>query len=192
MADRQLTAICRALAEEAKVIFMDEPTTALTRREVHALFRVVHALQQRGVAMVFVSHKLEEVLEISQRVTVLRNGAVVASGPVSDFDQASLSRAMTGRDVRDEREVAAFDPSASPVLEVLDLGLDEVFEDMSFEVRPGEILGITGLLGSGRSEIAEALFGITPADRGRDSCRRAGRPHQGCAGRCRRRYRLRA
>lgn len=166
VADRQLTAICRALAEEAKVIFMDEPTTALTRREVHALFRVVHALQQRGVAMVFVSHKLEEVLEISQRVTVLRNGAVVASGPVSDFDQASLSRAMTGRDVRDEREVAAFDPIASPVLEVLDLGLDEVFEDISFEVRPGEILGITGLLGSGRSEIAEALFGIIPADRG--------------------------
>ena len=166
VADRQLTAICRALAEEAKVIFMDEPTTALTRREVHALFRVVHALQQRGVAMVFVSHKLEEVLEISQRVTVLRNGAVVASGPVSDFDQASLSRAMTGRDVREEREVAAFDPIASPVLEVLDLGLDQVFEDISFEVRPGEILGITGLLGSGRSEIAEALFGIIPADRG--------------------------
>jgi len=81
VADRQLTAICRALAEQARVIFMDEPTTALTQREVHALFRVVNTLRDRGVAMVFVSHKLDEVLEISQHVTVMRNGRVVGGGP---------------------------------------------------------------------------------------------------------------
>ena len=167
VADRQLTAICRALAEKAQVIFMDEPTTALTQREVRALFRVVHTLRERGVAMVFVSHKLDEVLEISQHVTVMRNGRVVASGSVEDFDRVSLGRAMTGRDVRDTRDVTAFDESARPVLKVEGLGLDDAFEDVSFEVRPGEILGITGLLGSGRSEIAQALFGVAPAQRGR-------------------------
>src|SRR5207237_6800224 len=80
VADRQLTAICRALQQEAKIIFMDEPTTALTRREVQALFRVVQVLKERGVALVFVSHKLEEVMQISERITVLRNGVVVAAG----------------------------------------------------------------------------------------------------------------
>jgi simple sugar transport system ATP-binding protein len=167
VADRQLTAICRALAEQARVIFMDEPTTALTQREVHALFRVVNTLRQRGVAMVFVSHKLDEVLEISQHVTVMRNGRVVASGPVQDFDRTSLGRAMTGRDVRDIRDVADFDQSARPVLRVEGLGLDGAFEDVTFDLRPGEILGITGLLGSGRGEIAQALFGVAPAQRGR-------------------------
>jgi simple sugar transport system ATP-binding protein len=167
VADRQLTAICRALAEDARVIFMDEPTTALTRREVRALFRVVQTLRTRGVAMVFVSHKLDEVLEISQHVTVMRNGAVVTSGPVEQFDRASLGRAMTGREVRDDRDVAPFDEAAAPVLRVEGLGLDGAFDDVGFDVRPGEILGITGLLGSGRSEIAEALFGVRAAQRGR-------------------------
>ncbi|WP_142063778.1 sugar ABC transporter ATP-binding protein [Pseudonocardia kunmingensis] len=167
VADRQLTAICRALAEEARVLFMDEPTTALTQREVRALFRVVETLRERGVATVFVSHKLDEVLEISRHVTVMRNGAVVASGRVEEFDRNSLGRAMTGRDVRDQRDAPPFDETARPVLRVEGLGLDGAFEDVSFDVAPGEILGITGLLGSGRSEIAEALFGVTPAQRGR-------------------------
>lgn len=167
VADRQLTAICRALAEEARVLFMDEPTTALTQREVRALFRVVETLRERGVATVFVSHKLDEVLEISRHVTVMRNGAVVASGRVEEFDRTSLARAMTGRDVRDQRDVPPLDGTARPVLSVEGLGLDGAFEDVTFDVAPGEILGITGLLGSGRSEIAEALFGVTPAQRGR-------------------------
>jgi simple sugar transport system ATP-binding protein len=167
VADRQLTAICRALAEEARVIFMDEPTTALTQREVRALFRVVQTLRDRGVAMVFVSHKLDEVLEISQHVTVMRNGRVVANGPVEDFDRVSLGRAMTGRDVRDDRDVTPFDETAQPVLRVQELGRDGAFDDVTFDVAPGEVLGITGLLGSGRSEIAEALFGVRPAERGR-------------------------
>jgi simple sugar transport system ATP-binding protein len=166
VADRQLTAICRALAQDARVIFMDEPTTALTRREVHALFRVVQTLQQQGVAMVFVSHKLDEVLEISQHLSVMRNGLVVATGPVGDFDRASLGRAMTGHDVHDDRKVPDFDRDAAPVLEVAGLGLDGAFDDVTFDLHRGEILGITGLLGSGRSEIAEALFGATPATRG--------------------------
>jgi simple sugar transport system ATP-binding protein len=92
---------------------------------------------------------------------------VVAAGSVEEFDRASLGRAMTGREVRDSRDVPDFDASAQPVLRVEGLGRDDAFEDVSFEVRPGEILGITGLLGSGRTEIAEALFGVTPAQRGR-------------------------
>jgi len=166
VADKQLTAICRALAENAKVIFMDEPTTALTWREVRALFRVVRSLREHGVAMVFVSHKLDEVLEISQRVTVLRNGRQAAAGPVEEFDRRTLARAMTGREIREERLVQPIDEAAAPVLEVRGLTLDGAVADVSFAVRPGEILGITGLLGSGRTEIAETIFGVTPATGG--------------------------
>jgi simple sugar transport system ATP-binding protein len=166
VADRQLTAICRALQQEAKVIFMDEPTTALTRREVQALFRVVEVLKQQGVALVFVSHKLEEVMRISERITVLRNGVVVASGNVSDFDRAKLVRAMTGKPLTDTPPSDSVREDAVPVLAVEGLTLEGCFEDVSFEVRPGEVVGVTGLLGSGRTEIAEALFGIRRADAG--------------------------
>jgi simple sugar transport system ATP-binding protein len=166
VADRQLTAICRALAQEARIIFMDEPTTALTWREVEALFRVVNSLQQRGVALVFVSHKIEEVLRISERITVLRNGVVTVTGDVADFDRAAIVRAMTGKPIAESVRSDSLAEGASPVLEVKGLSLKGYFEDISFSVRAGEILGVTGLLGSGRTEIAESLFGITPADRG--------------------------
>ena len=166
VADRQLTAICRALAQEARIIFMDEPTTALTRREVDALFRVVDQLRQDGVALVFVSHKLDEVLQISERITVLRNGRVVMSGDVSEFDRSALTVAMTGRALTDTPPSDSVREDASPLLEVDGLTSKGRFEDISFTVRPGEIVGVTGLLGSGRTEIAESLFGVVPADSG--------------------------
>lgn len=166
VADRQLTAICRALARDARIIFMDEPTTALTWREVQALFRIVEALRESGVALVFVSHKIEEVLGISQRITVLRNGAVVVSGEASEFDRPTLIRAMTGRDLTDASPSNGHAAEAQPMLEVQGLSLRGGFEDVSLTVHAGEILGVTGLLGSGRTEIAEALFGIRPADAG--------------------------
>jgi len=166
VADRQLTAICRALAQEARSIFMDEPTTALTRREVQALFRVVEQLKQRGVALVFVSHKLEEVLQISERITVLRNGRVVVSGEVSEFDRSALTMAMTGHAVTDTPPPDSLRKDARPLLEVQGLTSEGRFHDVTFSVRPGEILGVTGLLGSGRTEIAESLFGVVPADAG--------------------------
>jgi simple sugar transport system ATP-binding protein len=158
VADRQLTAICRALVQDARVIFMDEPTTALTHSEVQRLFDLVRRLQGRGVALVFVSHKLEEVLTVSQEVTVLRSGRLVAHGAVEEFDVRSLTEAMTGREVDDSRVVVAVDPAAEPLLEVDSLTL---------------VLGLTGLLGSGRGEIAEALFGVLKAESG--SVRLAGR-----------------
>lgn len=166
VADRQLTAICRALARDARVIFMDEPTTALTWREVQALFRVVQSLKESGVALVFVSHKLEEVLRVSDRITVLRNGRVTVSGDVSEFDRAAIVQAMTGRAFTETSPAESVRAGEEPLLEVEHLTLLGFFEDVSFVVHPGEVLGVTGLLGSGRTEIAEALFGITPADHG--------------------------
>jgi simple sugar transport system ATP-binding protein len=166
VANRQLTAICRALISDAKVIFMDEPTTALTRTEVDALFALVERLRERGVALVFVTHKLEEALAVSQDVTVLRSGRLVVTGPATDFDRRSISRHMTGRDVVEDRHLNEYDEAAAPRLAVEGLTLPGAFRDISFEARPGEVLGITGLLGSGRSEIVEALFGIHPASGG--------------------------
>jgi simple sugar transport system ATP-binding protein len=166
VADRQLTAICRALAQDARIIFMDEPTTALTWREVRALFQIVAALRESGVALVFVSHKIEEVLRISQRITVLRNGGVVVSGEASEFDRPALIRAMTGRTLSDLTPSDTAWREGQPMLEVEGLGRGGYFEGVTFDVRPGEVLGITGLLGSGRTEIAEALFGVHPADSG--------------------------
>ncbi len=166
VAARQLTAIARALAQDARVIFMDEPTTALTWREVEALFGVVRSLKRRDVATVFVSHKLDEVMRISDRITILRNGIVAATGDVSGFDRASITRAMSGRDLADELQPTQFDASIDPRLVVEGLTLPGAFEAVSFSVRPGEVLGITGLLGSGRTEIAESVFGINRAAAG--------------------------
>lgn len=166
VADRQLIAICRALVEDAKVLVMDEPTTALTHTEVDRLFGIVRRLQERDVAVMFVSHKLDEVLQIAQHVTVLRNGELAESGPASQYTAQAIAKAMTGRDIHQERSVSRLDPDAEILLQVDGLSRAGEFRDVSFSLRAGEILGITGLLGSGRSEIAEAVFGIRPADSG--------------------------
>ncbi|GAB3281114.1 sugar ABC transporter ATP-binding protein [Microbacterium lacusdiani] len=167
VADRQLTAICRALVNEARVIIMDEPTTALTHTEVARLFDLVEHLRGRGVALVFVSHKLEEVLAISQRLTIMRSGRVVTSGATGDFTRHSIAEHMTGRELDESRVVSEL-PEDSPVRLAVDgLTLSGAFHDVTFSVRAGEILGITGLLGSGRTEIAEAVFGALPAESGR-------------------------
>lgn len=166
VADKQLTAICRALVHDARVIVMDEPTTALTHTEVARLFSLVETLRGRGVALMFVSHKLDEVLAVSQRVTILRSGVHVLTAPAADLDPRTIARHMTGRDVKDERSVSELAADAPPVLEVDGLTLPGAYHDISFTLRRGEILGVTGLLGSGRSEIAESLFGVLPAERG--------------------------
>ncbi|TFD10635.1 sugar ABC transporter ATP-binding protein [Cryobacterium sp. TMT1-21] len=166
VADKQLTAICRALVNDARAIIMDEPTTALTHTEVRRLFALVERLRARGVALMFVSHKLEEVLAISQRLTIMRSGRQVVSGLTSEFDQRSISHHMTGREVDESRVVADLDPTAPLALEVANLSLAGAYSGVSFGLRRGEILGVTGLLGSGRTEIAESLFGVTPADEG--------------------------
>jgi simple sugar transport system ATP-binding protein len=165
VADRQLIAICRALLQDSKLIIMDEPTSALTKKEVKALFTVIKSLQSRGISILFVSHKLDEVFEISERYTILRNGENVASGSTKDLDRRTFAYHMTGREFVDECYRPAKAPGES-ILSVRDLALRGCYSDVSFDLAPGEILGITGLLGSGRTELVETLFGIMRPDSG--------------------------
>src|SRR5450756_2503696 len=151
VADKQLTAISRALLQNAQLIIMDEPTTALTQREVRSLFAVIKSLQARGISILFVSHKLNEVLEISNKTMILRNGRKVVDADAREFDRAKLVYYMTGRQI----------------------------DDSTYDYMPGEILGITGLLGSGRTELALALFGVQPADSGTISVE--GKPVEICS-----------
>ncbi|MFC4626173.1 sugar ABC transporter ATP-binding protein [Daeguia caeni] len=161
---KQIVAIARAVMADARLIIMDEPTTALTRHEVDALFRIVRDIQAQGIAVLFVSHKMREMLEISERLTVFRNGKKVAEGPISDFDEPAITRAMTGQDlIADHYHWSPRNGAASrPVLEVKNLAVPGAVEDASLELHAGEIVGVTGLIGSGRTELALALFGMKP------------------------------
>jgi len=165
-AGKQLVAIARALMSDPRLLIMDEPTTALTGREVEALFRVVRDIQGRGIAVLFVSHKMREMLEISERLTVIRSGRVVAAGPIQDFDEAAITRAMTGQEIAPEPYHWEGTSGAAPLLEVSGLTVPGQLEDVSLRVMPGEIVGISGLLGSGRTELALALFGMKPGHAG--------------------------
>jgi simple sugar transport system ATP-binding protein len=166
VADKQLVAISRALLHDARIVIMDEPTTALTQHEVTSLFDVIRDLKAEGIATLFVSHKLREVLDISEKLTVLRNGRKVAEGDTREYDEAKITYHMTGRQVSDERFAYQGEPDAEPVLRVNNLSLHGSFDAVSFDVYPGEIVGITGLLGSGRTELALSLFGVHPATGG--------------------------
>lgn len=159
VAEKQLVAISRALLHNAKLIIMDEPTSALTRKEVSALFRIVSDLKKQGISILFVSHKLDEVFEICENITILRNGKNVFQGAVSELDEKKFSFYMTGREIQDEKFVPQ-NLSEEPLLEVKGLTLPDAFYDVNFSLRRGEILGISGLLGSGRTELALALFGM--------------------------------
>ena len=165
VADRQLIAIGRALLQDSKLIIMDEPTSALTKKEVKALFAVIKSLQARGISILFVSHKLDEVFEISERYTILRNGENVAAGSTAGLERKAFAFHMTGREFADE----SYRPRAAPgkpILSVKGLSLRGRYSGISFDLAPGEILGITGLLGSGRTELVETLFGIVRPDSG--------------------------
>jgi simple sugar transport system ATP-binding protein len=161
VAGKQLVAIGRALMCSPRLLIMDEPTAALTGREIQTLLQVVREIRGSGVTVVFISHKTREVLEISDRVTVLRNGAVVASGEVADFDEASITRAVTGLEHQQER--FRYKPhSGPPRLEVRGLSLPGRLDQINLSVRAGETVGLCGLLGSGRTELALTLFGLRP------------------------------
>lgn len=159
VADKQLIAICRALLFNAKLIIMDEPTTALTKKEVDALFKTVKALCEKNIAVMFISHKTEEVFEIADDVAIMRNGKNVYLGQTSDISPKEFTYHMTGREINDEVFVPQ-NISKEPVLVVENLTLEGKYKDVSFELRKGDILGITGLLGSGRTELALSLFGL--------------------------------
>ncbi|MGI3124596.1 sugar ABC transporter ATP-binding protein [Nitratireductor sp. PBL-C9] len=160
---KQIVAIARALLARARLIVMDEPTTALTGHEVDALFGIVRDLQKQGIAVLFVSHKMREMLEISERLTVFRNGKKVAEGAMSEFDEPAITRAMTGLELDDEPYEPEIPADAAPALEVEGLTVSGSVDDVSLTLRPGEIVGISGLIGSGRTELARALFGMENA-----------------------------
>ena len=165
VAEKQMVAICRALMFNAKLIIMDEPTTALTKKEVRALFDIILKLKAQGIAILFVSHKLNEVFEISERFTIFRSGKLIVSGNTADLDDKKFSYYMTGREFDNEKFKPSYQ-SAENVLEVKHLTLPGAFTDVSFALRRGEILGVTGLLDSGRTELALSLFGLRRAKSG--------------------------
>ena len=165
VAEKQMIAISRALIFNTKLIIMDEPTTALTRREVSNLFKIILRLKEMGIAILFVSHKLNEVFEISENFTILRDGERVASGSTSDLDAKKFTYYMTGREFQEHRfEFEGV--GEEPIFSVEDIGIEGSFSNISFKVHPGEIVGITGLLDSGRTELGLALFGINPIEKG--------------------------
>jgi simple sugar transport system ATP-binding protein len=166
MAQRQLVAISRALTQNARLIIMDEATSALTRGEVDHLFNVIMRLKAKGISVLFVSHKLTEVFEISETVTILRDGRKVGDFFTKELDDKRLVYLMTGKEFEDVPYV--FEPPVDrpPALEVKSLTKRGQFENIDFELYPGEILGITGLIGAGRTELALALFGLNKADSG--------------------------
>jgi len=166
-ADRQLIAITKAVQADAKIIIMDEPTTALTQHEIKALFKIIHNLKDRGISTLFVSHKLNEITEISERVVIFRNGKKVLDQDSENLDIKTMEFYMTGKELdRSDFQARQGLDQNHPVLSVSSLTLRDKFENISFDLLAGEVLGITGLLGSGRTELALSLFGEMPADSG--------------------------
>ncbi|GEK22754.1 sugar ABC transporter ATP-binding protein [Cellulomonas xylanilytica] len=167
-AGKQIVSMARALSHDARVIVMDEPSAVLDAEEVTNLFRVVRELTASGVAVVYISHRLDEIRQIGDRITVLKDGRTVATGlPVSETPTAELIKLMTGRNVEyaiPPRDSVAAD--AATILKVDGLALRGAFSDVSFEVRAGEVVGLAGLVGSGRTEILETVFGARKATAG--------------------------
>ena len=166
VADKQLVAICRALISDARVIIMDEPTTALTRQEIERLLTIMEDQKRRGLSVLFVTHKLDEVMEVSDRITVLRNGRVVADEETHRFNVDRLTYFMTGREIAATRFRCERPSREGPLVRVRGLALRGAFDGVSFDLQKGEILGITGVLGCGMTELALSLFGLRPSDSG--------------------------
>jgi simple sugar transport system ATP-binding protein len=166
IAGRQLVAIARALTLNAKLIIMDEPTSSLTRKEVNVLFSVIKDLQKKGITILFVSHKLDEIIEIADRVTVIRDGVKIAvrENYKNDINENELFYLICGHQITYTNPPPPREGEA--VLKVDKLSITGQFEDISFELKKGETLGIIGLLGSGRTELAMSLFGMNPSEHG--------------------------
>jgi rhamnose transport system ATP-binding protein len=165
IANRHLVAIARALSVDASVVIMDEPTAALSHKEIAELYELVERLKAEGKAILFISHKFDEIFRIADRYTVFRDGQMVGSGAMSDTSRDELVRKMVGRDVGQVYPKKAV-PIGEPVLTVAGYCHPTEFEDIGFTLRRGEILGFYGLVGAGRSEVMQALFGVTRPSKG--------------------------
>jgi rhamnose transport system ATP-binding protein len=165
IAERQLVEIAKGVSANPRVLIFDEPTSSLTYHETRELFRVIGGLTAKGTAIVYISHKLDEIFAVAHRVTVLRDGARVASAPIDEWTQARLVNAMVGRDLSALFPRTRCAPGDAR-LEVRNLARRGAFRSISFNVRAREVVGLYGLIGSGRSSLADALFGLAPADAG--------------------------
>ncbi len=164
--EQQMVEIAKALARDARLIILDEPTTSLTDIEAGRLFKVLRDLQQQGITLIYISHALEEVANLSDDILVLRDGEVVGNGPKSSFSQSKMISLMVGRDIDHLFPPRSHTPTRKPALRVEKLGRKGVVKDIDFTLHEGEVLGISGLIGSGRTELARILFGLDPVDSG--------------------------
>ncbi|WFU08813.1 sugar ABC transporter ATP-binding protein [Rhizobium sp. CB3090] len=165
VANRQMVEIAKAVSYNSDVLIMDEPTSALTEREVAHLFEIIRDLREQGIGIVYITHKMNELFEIADEFSVFRDGKYIGTHLSTDVTRDDIIRMMVGREITQmfpKEEV----PIGDTVLSVKGLTLDGVFSDVSFDVKAGEILGVAGLVGSGRSNVAETLFGVTPASSG--------------------------
>ena len=163
---QQMVEICKALMADAKVIIMDEPTAALTASETRGLFEVINSLRKKGVSILYISHRMEEIFELCDRITVLRDGEYVGTENIADIDLDHVVQMMIGRTIG-ERFPKRESHIGAEVLRVEGLSSGKLFKDIHFDVKAGEVLGVSGLMGAGRTEIMQALFGNLPVDAGK-------------------------
>ncbi|MHC4266352.1 MAG: sugar ABC transporter ATP-binding protein [Planctomycetota bacterium] len=166
VAEQQMVEVAKALSMESKILIMDEPTSALTEREIKELFATIRKLKSRGVSIIYISHRLEELFEIGDRVTVLRDGKFVGNVKIKNTNKSELIRMMVNRELK-EQFPKKKSKAGEEVLRVENLSTEGVLNDISFSLYRGEVLGISGLMGSGRTELARAIFGIEKFDSGK-------------------------
>ena len=164
----QLTEIAKALAQDARVLIMDEPTSSLTATEAHSLFALVQRLRERGISIIYISHRMDEIFRITDRITVLRDGRHVLTDDTAALTMNQVIAAIVGKTMEQafEWQERSVDRSVAPLLQVRNLSAGKRVQDVSFDLYPGEILGLAGLMGSGRTELARAIFGIDRVDKG--------------------------
>lgn len=165
VAQTQVVEIAKALGRQADVILMDEPTAALSDHEVGALFRAIARLKARGVAIVYTTHKMDEVFRLADRISVLRDGRLVATAPAGELNPAKLISLMVGREMADVFPKRSL-PKDEILLEITGLTREPAYRDVSFQVRRGEVVALAGLMGAGRTEVVSAVYGLQPASRG--------------------------
>jgi ribose transport system ATP-binding protein len=165
IAQQQMVEVAKALSVQSKVIIMDEPTAALTSQEIENLFRIIREVKAKGVAIIYISHRLEEFEQIGDRVTVMRDGRTIATRAIAETGLDDLIRLMVGRELSDYYPKVEV-PRGAELLRAEGLGRDSAIRDVSFTLHEGEILGLSGLMGAGRTEVARMIFGVDPMDRG--------------------------
>lgn len=165
VAKKQIVEICKAINVDCKVLIMDEPSATLTKRELEVLFRIVRTLRDKGYTIIYISHRMDEIFDLADDVTVLRDGRHIQTMPIGDVTREKLINLMVGREMGSEYPKEFIEPG-EPVLEVKNLSTKKLLRNVSFHVRKGEVLGIFGLVGAGRSELARAILGIDRIERG--------------------------